>query len=372
MLDVLKSWRDNFSIAVIQGRAIPLESFAAMTTNRCLLRNLALPIIAVWAAAQPQLVAQSGASGAPASSTTQDVDLNAIAVHSHSPVTVRSRPVIERLPLHVIEPIDLQVSRTASVFVADAQANCIFRLDQLGTTSLPARQLNGLRRIIVDADETIYALTTSSNNSTIHQITPEGRQIVLHTLPVAADCFSRVGIDGWMAAFGNSVWHIAVDSAPQQIARFPLPVVDLCTNVGGGTNVLLGDGRVLQLGIDGASRSVGRAPHSARRLFCQPNGQLAVLAESSDNHALAAAAMPLGLYQVAANAPEANPIPSARLPEGTSAVGFDSLGNLCLANPQLRAITRVTSRFQIPCPHCGQLIPLIFDARLQPENVGGF
>ena len=44
----------------------------------------------------------------------------------------------------------------------------------------------------------------------------------------------------------------------------------------------------------------------------------------------------------------------ATVPAGTRAVGFDSLGNLCLANADLRAVTKVTSHFEIPCPHCGK------------------
>lgn len=342
-----------------------------MSSHRFTLRKLLLLTFLIVSAPRA-LVAQDTVSPVSALAESTEVDLNAIAAHSHSSITVRSRPVIERLPLQVINPIDLQVSKTACVFIADSEANCIFRLDQFGATSLPTRQLPGLRRILVDADETIYALTSASAESSIHQITPEGRRIVLHTFPVAASCISKVGVDGWMAGNGNTVWYIAAESDHHQIARFPSPVIDLCTNAGGGTNVLLADGNVLQLGIDGTFRTLGRSPGSARRLFCQPNGQLTVLAVSADARSHAAAAMPLALYLVSSDAGNARTDPVAHLPEGTSAVGFDRLGNLCLANPQLRAITKVTSRFQIPCPHCGQPIPLVFDARQQLENVGGF
>jgi hypothetical protein len=66
-------------------------------------------------------------------------------------------------------------------------------------------------------------------------------------------------------------------------------------------------------------------------------------------------------------------VPSvAFVPEGTRAAGFDSLGNLLLANPDLRAITRVTSRFQVPCPHCRQPTLMIFDAEARTERSGSF
>ena len=51
-------------------------------------------------------------------------DLNELAVHPHAPLVVRSRPVIERLPVQVIEPVDLQVGHSGHIYVADAGAQC--------------------------------------------------------------------------------------------------------------------------------------------------------------------------------------------------------------------------------------------------------
>jgi hypothetical protein len=60
----------------------------------------------------------------------------------------------------------------------------------------------------------------------------------------------------------------------------------------------------------------------------------------------------------------------ALVPEGTEAAGMDRLGNFCLANPDLRAVTKVTSRFMIPCPHCGQQTLMIFDPAAAAEDAG--
>lgn len=329
-------------------------------------------MLAVFCGLIPQKAMAADEPASPASRVSAPLDLNQLATHSHRPIIVRSRPVIERLAVQVIEPVDLQVSRSGNIFVADSQASCIFRLDQFGSASLHAQKLPDLRRMTLDADENVYALTSGSADCQIHQVTPEGRRILLHQLQFSAHCFCRVGTDGWMVAGGRSVWLITADGQVQQIARFSAPIVDLCGNAGGGTSVLLGDGQVLQLGLDGAARVVGVVNGVARRLICQPDGLLAVLSSAPVVQGANESPMPLGLYPVNSDPAPGKISAIAHLPEGTQAVGFDSLGNLCLANPQLRAITRVTSRFRIPCPHCGQPVPMVFDASARPENVSGF
>ncbi len=297
-------------------------------------------------------------------------DLNELSVHPHAPVMVRSRPVIERLPVQVIEPVDLQVARTGHIYVADAGAQCIFRLDQFSSVSLHAEQLSGIRRICLDADESVYALTATPGESTIHQITPEGRHVSLHTLPFPAHTFARAGLTEWLVAEGRNIWSINADSDRSLLFKAAVPVLDLCTDAGGGTVALLADGHVVRPGPEGNARIIGFAPGSSKRLLCQAGGELAVLATA--RHQATPTPLPLGIYPLS-TAAIAAPAPAlAHLPEGTLAAGFDSLGNLCLANPQLRAVTKVTSRFRIPCPHCRQSVLMIFDANVQPENIGGF
>ncbi|MFM7059545.1 MAG: hypothetical protein ACKO2P_21745 [Planctomycetota bacterium] len=299
-------------------------------------------------------------------------DLNAMAVHPHNPVVIRSRPVIERLPVQVIEPVDLRVAKSGHIYVADSKAQCIFRLDRFSSVSLHAQQLPGICRICLDADESVYALTATSGESTIHQITPEGRHLALHTLPFPAHSFARVGITDWLVAEGRNLWSVNADSDRTLILKTVAPVLDLCTDAGGGTAALLADGHVLRPDPQGTFRIVGFAPASSKRLLVQASGQLAVLADASLGRTPGPAQLPLGIYPLSPSALDSPAAALARLPEGTLAAGFDALGNLCLANPQLRAVTKVTSRFRIPCPHCQESVLMIFDANAQPENIGSF
>lgn len=292
--------------------------------------------------------------------------------HKHAPVIVRSRPVIERLPVHVVQPIDLQVARSGVIFIADSQANCIFRLDQFSAVSLHAQNLPGIRRICLDANESLFVLTSSTGESSLHQITPQGRLILLHSMPFPAHSFARVGSSEWLATDGQHLWQINADSEHTLLFKSPLAILDLCTDPGGGNHALLAEGQVLQIGLDGESRISGFAPAGARRLICQTDGRLVVLAESTVQAKQGSPNLPLGIYPLVADLTASPAKAVAHLPEGTQAVGFDALGNLCLANPQLRAVTRVTSRFRIPCPHCQESVLMIFDATAVPENAGNF
>ena len=70
--------------------------------------------------------------------------LGALADHDHPPILVRSRPVIERLAVSVVEPEDLCVSVKGNIYIADRRAKVVFRLTPAGQTELAAAEIDGL------------------------------------------------------------------------------------------------------------------------------------------------------------------------------------------------------------------------------------
>lgn len=129
-------------------------------------------------------------------------------------------------------------------------------------------------------------------------------------------------------------------------------IVDVTLNTADQPHALLQSGRVIYLGLDGSSATAGYAPAAATRLFQLPEGQLAVLHQSGEERPM--------VRKVARTMQDLSAPAFAQVPLGTIAVAFDRLGNLCLANPDLRAVTKVTSRFVVPCPHCGRSLTMIF------------
>ena len=294
--------------------------------------------------------------------TAEDLpSLGAIRDHDHAPIIVQSRPVIERLPVKVIEPVDLRIGKTGDIFVADKSAKCVFRLDSDGEVSLPVSDLSDIRRIHLDADDNLYVLTSNARESQIQMVNPIGQSTVLHQLTFQATTFLRDTIGQFVVASkeANRIVVITTNGDVTELTRIYQPVSDLVLNAGGQTEALLESGELVHIAASGEVTPSGFAPPGSSRLMVQPDGSILVLAGRSDGQAR--------LTSVSRD--QVRPhgfLTFATVPEGTQAVGFDALGNLCLANPDLRAITKVTSHFRIPCPHCGRPTDMIFRKDAEP------
>jgi hypothetical protein len=303
-------------------------------------------------------------AAAPASHAEEIPPLGAIAKHDHKPVRVHSRPVIERLPLKVIEPVDLRISSDGCVFVADKKAECVFRLDQHGSASVMIERLPGIVRIQLDEDDSVYILTSTSGESVLHQVTPNGQHIILHTFSFPASSFVRDDVGRFVVSVKQSGRLVALSEEGEvsDMALLMQPVTDLVLNAGGQLEALVPSGHIIRIAEDGKAAVSGYAEIGSRRLASLADGSLLALTGSLE-----------GRSQVVfvsrdEERPEQLEV-AATVPNGTMAVGFDSLGNLCLANPDLRAVTKVTSNFKIACPHCGKSTRMIFSMDPDPAEV---
>lgn len=296
----------------------------------------------------------------PSLSAQEPPSLGAIRNHDHAPIIVQSRPVIERLPVKVIEPVDLRIGKNGHIFVADKSAKCVFRLDSDGEVSLPVADLSDIQRIQLDADDNLYVLTSDAHESQIQMVNPIGQSTTLHELTFAATSFVRDTVGQFLVASrdSNRIVVITTEGEITELTRIYHPVSDFVLNAGGQTEALLVSGEIVHIAASGEVTRSGFAPPGSSRLILQPDGSMLALSGRFDGHA----------QLTAVSRDEVRPLDFqtfASVPEGTQAVGFDALGNLCLANPDLRAITKVTSRFRIPCPHCGRPTDMIF--RKDPE-----
>ena len=289
--------------------------------------------------------------------------LGAMKTHDHAPIVVQSRPVIERLPVKVISPVDLKISKAGQIFVADDAANCVFRLDADGDVSLLVQNLSYIRRIQLDADSNLYTLSSDSRESQIRMVNPAGRSILLHALNFEANAFVRDVTGQFVVSSkdSNRVLVISNTGEMTELTRLYQPVCDVMLNAGGQTEALLASGELVHIAASGEVTATGFAPPGSSRLMLQSDGSVLVLSKRSNGQT--------HLVSISPDVVRPKEFSTfATVPEGTQSVGFDSLGNLCLANPDLRAITKVTSHFSIPCPHCGRATEMIF--RKDPEPAG--
>lgn len=298
------------------------------------------------------LLATISPLAAPFAGSVAGADSDPSQEHSHAPMIVRSRPVIERLPLKVIQPIDLTATETGHLFVADRSGSIVFRIDPEHRADAVARQIADLSRVTAHRLG-IYCLTSNGRSGSVIQLTETGHQsqpVYLNFAP-AGLAVNEVG-DLYI---GNSDRAEIIrlrrsgDLWERQHVQVATAVRDVRAEKTGRVVALLENGSVVSLSDADNVRHEGWVPASTTRLAIHPqDGILAVGLEDT---------LQPCLYRLTQNRQQS--VRYASLPEGTVAVAFDRLGNLASANPDLRAVTRVTSRFEVPCPHCGQRVPMI-------------
>jgi len=272
-------------------------------------------------------------------------------VHKHAPITLHSRPVIERLPLRVVDPVDVTVTNFGDTLVADRVGRVLFRIDSSGEASLIGRELNGLTRVVDSPQMGAHALLASRGSGRIVRMTETGVQHEVTHLPFVPAGLGANPLDGSLYTSDSrtgDVFSITLEGERSLITTVSEPTKDLAVNsIGATISVLLNSGKVVSVGVGGSSETIGYVPPTATRLTYHPGGFLVALCEDATGKAV---------LLNPTDTREQQPDAFAGAPRGTKAVAFDKLGNLTLANPDLRAITRVTSRFQQRCDDCGKMM----------------
>jgi hypothetical protein len=235
--------------------------------------------------------------------------------------------------------------------VADRVGRVLFRIDAAGTASLIGRDLEGLSRVVDSPQMGAHALLVSRGSGRIVRMTETGVQHEVAQLPFLPAGLGASPYDGSLFTSNSQtgdVVKVEADGSVSTIVRVSEATKDLTVNALGTTvSVLLNSGKVVSVGVDGSRETIGYVPATATRLTFHPDKFLVALCEDATGETV--------LLKPAASRAQQPPT-FAGTPRGTKAVAFDTLGNLTLANPELRAITRVTSRFQQRCDDCGKMM----------------
>ncbi|MBL8819554.1 MAG: hypothetical protein JNL58_26250 [Planctomyces sp.] len=327
--------------------------------------------------AQSNTQPQVNAVGEKDHSDNSDAGLGQLRGHRHEPVIVRSKPVIERLPVSVIEPVDIVSTESGMIYVADRGAETVFRLSADGHVDAPVKNTRGIIRIAVDSSDNIYTLIVESNVSRILHFTPTGLSVEVATFPFEATAMVRLTTGEFLvnSKSTRTLTMSSPDSGTTLLATLPEAITDIALSSSGQVHVLHSTGRISYVGLDGGVSEIGRVTAGCARLFSLPEGQLAALSPERQRSGEVRAGVRAEI-QTAVRFNESTPIADsevesemkphvyATVPQGTAAVAFDRLGNVSMVNPGLRAVTRVTTTFMVPCPHCGKPTRLI----LSPEG----
>lgn len=268
--------------------------------------------------------------------------------HLHEPILVRSRPVVDRLPLKVIEPVDVAINSLGQTLVADAAGRMLFRVDRAGTVDTIATDLKGLSRVVDSAQFGIHLLVSDGHKGHVLQFTDTKYAMRLAYLPFAPTGLSTNPDGSVFTSNSRTGEIIRIDDKDSYriVGRASEPTRDLVVDDMGTVYILLASGKIeaITVAVEKPT-TLGFVPPFASRLQWHPDGFVVALAPDADGRPT--------LYTVS---PDDNSDFDrfAGVPRGTVAVAFDKLGNQTLANSRLRAVTRVTSAFRVKCQHCNK------------------
>ncbi|MCA9048872.1 MAG: hypothetical protein KDA89_09105 [Planctomycetaceae bacterium] len=283
--------------------------------------------------------------------------------HQHTPLVVRSRPVIERLPARVVDPCDVALTLHGDTLVADRAGRLVLSIDQFGETHLVARNLNHVSRL-ADSPLGVHLLLNDGGSSRIVRCLDNGVIGDVAHLPFDAVGFGADIVGNLLTADRRSgqIWRIHSDGQPEVIGQVTEPVKDVAVDASGNAVVLLQSGRIETMQTDGGSVVAGYVSREATRIRIHPQRFVVALVPDPGHRA--------ALMRPTENRDD-DELRYAVVPAGTQAFAFDTLGNLTLASTDLRAVTRVTSCFRVPCPHCGQQIPMTLSPDAPPTEPAG-
>ena len=277
-------------------------------------------------------------------------------------VYLREQPHISRVPLKVVDPVDVAIAKGGDTYVADRVGEVIFRVDAWGDVSLAGEGLPGLSRVARSAFGT-FALLASQGSGEVVQLTSSGSRSSTH-LPFrpAGLAVSSSGVVYVTKAASGELYRLDTDGSLERVTGLSQPTVDIAMSNIGTVYVLLRSGKVVTVFPDGETKEVtGYLPETATRIAIEPNSRGVVGLATDDSEKSA-------LYRVTETPDQVDRY--ASVVRGTSAFAFDKLGNLTLASSHLRAITQVKTHFRIPNPTSGEPFLLILspNAPVQGEE----
>lgn len=282
--------------------------------------------------------------------------------HEHVPMRVRSRPVIERLPISVIDPADVLTWHGRSVVIADRRAGVIFVLRPDREVEVLAENLIGVCEMARAPAGNLLVAVNRTGATRICLITGSGVVSDVASLPgevrgLATDLAGST----FAGTTSGRILKLTPDQPISDYARVPTAVRDVAADDSGVLYVLTESGAVYSVDASGTAVPVSQLGSHIQSLRIHPDGNLVGLRNAPAERPQLVTPGDRGAIRV-----------TATLPSGTCAFAFDALGNLTLANPELRAVTQVNSHFPVSCPHCGgeTLMILSPDAPPPPQQQG--
>ncbi|WP_166819918.1 NHL repeat-containing protein [Thalassoroseus pseudoceratinae] len=278
--------------------------------------------------------------------------------HHHHPVRLNARPIVSRFDVALSKPRRVLISPDGSMLVADWGADVVLKITTTSEVTVFASNLHEPAGLARDAAGNLYVANHASGiagEGTVVKISPGGMPIVFADglcgpTGLAFDPQGTLFVADFQ---GDRIVRITPDGDSQTfVDELPTPAALAFDQHGYLYTASSTEGTVYRIDAMGN-----------RFIVCQGLTVPSDLAFDSQGHLIVTNYGGTELTYV-------DPMGTGRIfatvPKGTIGLDFDADGNLVFVNWDFQTLMKITMNLQIPCPHCGQTIPLQLRPR-QPK-----
>ncbi len=295
-------------------------------------------------------------SDIPVGGETRSISQPLDGEHQHRPVRLNARPIVSRFDVALSKPRRVLIDADGSMLVADWGADVVLKVTATGEASVFVSNLHEPAGLARDAAGNLYVANHASGiagEGSIVKISPGGMPILF------ADGLSGptgLAFDPQGTLFvadfqGDRIVRISPDGDLQPfVDELPTPAAIAFDQHGYLYTVSSTEGTVYRIDPTGNRYIVFQGLTVPSDLTFDPQGHLIVCNYGGTELTYVD---PMGSGRV-----------FATVPKGTIGLDFDAEGNLVFVNWDFQTLMKITMNLRIPCPHCGQTIPL----RLRPNQ----
>ncbi len=274
--------------------------------------------------------------------------------HRHRPVRLNARPIVSRFDVALSKPRRVLIDPDGSMLVADWGADVVMKITPTGEASVFVSNLHEPAGLARDSAGNLYVANHASGiagQGTVVKVSPGGMPILFAdglTGPTGL-AFDPQGTL-YVADFqGDRIVRITPDGDAQTfVDELPTPAAIAFDQNGYLYTISSTEGTVYRFDPMGNRFIVFQGLSVPSDLTFDPQGHLIVTNYGGTELTYVDT---MGSGRI-----------FATVPKGTISLSFDTDGNLVFVNWDFQSLMKITMNLRIPCPHCGQTIPL----RLRP------
>lgn len=270
------------------------------------------------------------------------------ALHRHAPLEIKSRPIVSKYSLSLIQPRRVLAQADGTLYVADWAAGMVFRISPGRKVRIVAEDLNEPSSLAMDSERNLFVSTYGqgmTKEGTIVRIAHEDgmRSVVAVGLTAPSAIAFDAQDNLYVASFlDNTISRVGMSGGLiTYAANVPAVSAILFDERGDLLALSSTEGAVYRISSDmGAMKRIAGGLSAPSDMLLHPEGHLIVV--------------DFGRGRLVHVDEKGRLKTFAVVPRGTVSAAFDGQANLIVANWDNHNLLKITTNLTVKCPHCGR------------------